>query len=108
VSNVENYLTLSARLALSASLGRHVQFLASFDYGWDQSHLISFADAGVDRPTCSAGETSGCEMDENDIVDPGSAEVNPFHVPAIDGAGHRYRVDGSRAYRAGIHALFMF
>jgi hypothetical protein len=47
-------------------------------------------------------------MDENDIVDPGSAEVNPFHVPAIDGAGHRYRVDGSRAYRAGIHALFMF
>jgi hypothetical protein len=94
---VENYLTLSARLALSTSLGRHVQFLASFEYGWDQSHLISFADAGVDRPTCSSGQTSGCD-----------AEVNPLHVPVIDAAGHRDRVDDSHSYRAGIHALFLF
>jgi hypothetical protein len=54
------------------------------DTVWKTDHAISFADAGVDRST-----------DDNDLVNPGTDEVNPLHVPTIDLVGHRYRsVDG--------------
>lgn len=97
ISNVENYLTMAARLGLEAAIGPRVQFGASVEYAWDQSHLITFADAGVDDPD-----------DANDVVDPGTAEVNPFHVPTIDDAGHRYRVDQARSFVVGVHALVLF
>lgn len=81
VSNVENYLRLGSRAAFAAYIGRHVRLDLGVDLGWEQSHLISFADPGTDG------------SDSNDIVDPNSAEVNPLHAPLIDTVGHRYRAD---------------
>lgn len=83
ITNVENYLELTGRLAVRAQIGPHVRFAVVGDLVWKTDHAISFADAGVD------GE------DDNDLVNPGTDEVNPLHVQTIDLVGHRYRsVDG--------------
>ncbi len=87
ISNFENYLETSTRFALRAALGNHAQFAVVVDLKWKTDHAISFADAGVDLPTCGNGR---CEADANDLVNPGTQEVNPLHAPRIDLVGHRY------------------
>lgn len=86
VSNVENFLTLGGQLGVTAHLGPRIRFELSFALDWDQSHLLTFADPGVDSD------------DDGDQVDPGSDEVNPLHVPLIDTTGRRYRVDEAFDY----------
>ena len=97
VSSVENYLTGAVRLGVDAAVTDLVRVDAGFRLGWEQSHLISFAGAGQDSAD-----------DENEVVDPLSEEVNPFHVPLIDGPGHRYRVDDAATYALslGVRVLF--
>ncbi|HEU5058966.1 MAG TPA: hypothetical protein VFU21_20675 [Kofleriaceae bacterium] len=81
VTNVENYLTLGGQAGVAAHLGERIRFDLSFALDWDQSHLLTFADAGTDSD------------DDGDTVDPGTAEVNPLHAPLVDTTGRRYRVD---------------
>ena len=86
VSNVENFLTLGGQAGVAAHLGPRIRFDLSFAVDWDQSHLLTFADPGVDSD------------DAGDIVDPGTAEVNPLHAPLIDTSGRRYRIDQTFDY----------
>lgn len=89
ISNVENYLETTGRFAVRAQIGPHVRFAVTGDLVWKTDHVITFADAGVDHVTCGTGELP-CEDDVNDLVNPGTAEVNPLHAPLVDLAGHRY------------------
>jgi hypothetical protein len=96
ISNVENYVTLGGQLGIGAELGEKVRFGASLALSHDQSHIISFTDAGVDKATCRNGQSPpACEIMSNEVVDPGSDEVNPLHVPTVDQVGKRYRLDGA-------------
>jgi hypothetical protein len=97
VSNVENYMTLAARAGMDAHLGRRVRLDAAGQIGWEQSHLISFADAGVD----GGG-------DDDDVVNPGTEEVNPLHAPLIDTVGHRYRVDEALDFVVSVGLRLLF
>ena len=108
ISNIENYLETSARLALRARLGTHVSFAAIGEGIWKTDHVISFADAGVDLPTCSGGETSHCESSDNDLVNPGTEEVNPLHNAQIDLVGHRYRSVNNFGFIIGIQGQVVF
>jgi hypothetical protein len=89
ITNVENYLETTGRFAMRAQIGPHVRFAVVGDLMWKTDHAITFADAGVDNPTCGTGELP-CEDDVNDLVNPGTEEVNPLHAPVIDLVGHRY------------------
>ncbi|HUH00440.1 MAG TPA: hypothetical protein VML75_00515 [Kofleriaceae bacterium] len=109
ISNVENYLTLGGRVGIGAQLGEKVRFGASVALTHDQSHLISFADAGVDKPTCRAGQVPpACEVSSNEVVDPGTDEVNPLHVQTIDQVGGRYRLDGADDFLFLVDARVLF
>jgi hypothetical protein len=108
ISNIENYLELTGEAGIEAQLGSRVRLAARFRYADQQGHLVSYADAGVDKPTCAAGQTSGCEPMNNDVVDPGTEEVNPLHVPLIDSVGHRYRVEGGRTIGIGVELRVLF
>lgn len=107
-SNIENFMTLDSQLQVTASIGERVRFAAGMGLVYEQSHLISFADAGQDLPTCSGSNMSGCESNSNDVVDPGSPEVNPLHAPIIDLAGHRYRVADGQTINVNISARILF
>lgn len=90
ITNIENYLETRAKIAIRAELGPHVRLSAGADIVWKTDHSITFADAGVDLPTCAAGQTTHCETTNNDVINPGTAEVNPLHNGKIDLVGHRY------------------
>jgi hypothetical protein len=107
ISNYESYLETAARVALRARLGPHVSFAALGELIWKTDHVISFADAGVDLPTCPTG-TPRCEIDNNDLVNPGTAEVNPLHARPIDLVGHRYRSEHNRGIVIGVEARLEF
>jgi hypothetical protein len=96
ISNIENYLELSGRFAVRAQIGPHVRFAVVADLVWKTDHAISFADAGVDKD------------DDNDLVNPGTNEVNPLHAPTIDLVGHRYRVEDGFDIVLGVQGQVLF
>lgn len=112
ITNVENYLETAARFGVRGQLGKRVHFGLTVDVAWKTDHAITFADAGVDLPTCSGdpGEAPGrdCETDSNDLVNPGTAEVNPLHVPRIDLVGHRYLSVDNFAFSIGVQTQVLF
>ena len=107
ITNIENYLETRGKLAIRAQIGPHVRFAVSGELVWKSDHLITFADAGVDLPTCD-GSGGTCENEENDLVNPGTDEVNPLHVQAIDLVGHRYRSEDNFGVVFGVHGQVLF
>ncbi len=95
ISNIENYLETAVRVAIRAELGTHVKFAVLGDMIWKTDHVISVADAGVDR-------------DGNDLVDPGTNEINPLHVDKIDLVGHRYHSVDNFGVVLGVQGLVTF
>jgi hypothetical protein len=110
VSNIENYLEGGAQAALRVDLGPLVHIAALGEVTRETAHLISFADAGRDRPTCTTGMSEGpsCEATSNEVVDPGTVEVNPLHAALIDQIGHRFLSDGAVNIRVGVEARILF
>lgn len=107
ISNYENYLETAARFAVRAKLGTVVQFGALVDVAWKTDHAISFADAGVDLPTCTSG-VGRCENEDNVLVNPGTEEVNPLHNPRIDLVGHRYFSTDNLSVTVGLQGIVLF
>lgn len=109
VSNHENYLETAGRAAVRAQLGRHVRFAATFDLIWKTDHVITFTDAGIDLPTCGTpGVTGACEDEDNGVVNPGTGEVNPLHVPRVDLVGHRYHSEDNLGFVIGVSGQVLF
>lgn len=99
VTTIENYLTFAGRLGVNAQIGSHARFSLAFELGRDQTHAISFTDAGVDFPACGAAHgPPDCETTDDLVVTPGTREVNPLHKQVIDVAGRRYLVDSTTTY----------
>lgn len=107
ISNVENHLESQLKLAVRAKLGSVVQFAAAVDLSWKTDHVISFADAGIDLPTCGSG-VAQCEDADNELVNPGTQEVNPLHAPRIDQVGHRYHSIDNFAIAIGVQGIALF
>jgi hypothetical protein len=108
ITTVENYMELGARLGVRAELGKHVHLGALVGLTTATDHAITFADAGVDKPACSGSVTTECENDTNDVVNPGTDEVDPTHVPLVDLVGHRYVLEDILAVQVAIRALVLF
>jgi hypothetical protein len=96
VSNVENYLESHGLFAVRAQLGPHVRFSVGADIKWKTDHVMTFADAGKDGD------------DDNDLVNPGTDEVSPLHVPGLDLVGHRYRSENGFDVSLGVTGLILF
>jgi hypothetical protein len=107
ITNIENYLETAARLAVRARIGAHFSFALTGQLAWRTDHVITFTDAGIDLPTCSAG-AQPCETDDNLLVNPGTREVNPLHVRQIDLPGHRYHAESGRSYGLAVTARLAF
>lgn len=107
VTSIENYLETSARLAVRGRLGHRLTLSAIGELTFRTDHVISFADAGVDLPTCPTGAPR-CEVDDNSLVNPGTPEVNPLHARTIDLVGHRYLAQSGRGYVLGVEAHLAF
>jgi hypothetical protein len=107
ISNIESYLETAARLAVRTKLGAHLTLGALGEMIWRTEHVISFADAGIDLPTCPTGAPR-CEDNNNEQVTPGTQEVNPLHQRTIDLVGHRYHAKRGRGYVLGVELQLLF
>jgi hypothetical protein len=85
VTTIENYMTFGGRLGLRGQIGENARFSASFELAYDQSHRISWTDAGID------GDDPGDRVDEDE-------ERNPLFTRITDLPGRRYLVDESVTY----------
>jgi hypothetical protein len=108
VTQVENYMRVGGMLGATARIRPNTYVGFTFDLLFTQPHVITFSDAGLDLPTCSETITTGCETDSNNVVNAGTEEVNPGHVPLIDLVGQRYRVDEVFDYALRIEARVLF
>jgi hypothetical protein len=108
ITTVENYADLGARAAGRITVSDRFRITGSFEMLAQTEHVITFTDAGVDLPDCKAAANPSCEIDSNELVTPGTNEVNPLHVPLIDLIGHRYHVDDSLDYVVGVNAQLLF
>jgi hypothetical protein len=108
ISNIENHLETAARFGIRGQLGKRIHFAALVDLAWKTDHAITFSDAGVDLPSCTGGNGPDCEDDDNDLVNPGTREVNPLHVPLVDLVGHRYHAEDSFTFSIGVQAQVLF
>jgi len=107
ITNIENYLETTARLTVRAKLGARFQLAAFGEVIWKTDHVISFTDNGIDLPTCPTGAPR-CETADNNVVNAGTQEVDPLHVPLIDLVGHRYHAEDSRGFVVGAQAQVLF
>jgi hypothetical protein len=107
VSNIESYLETAARVAVRTKLGAHVTLSALGELVWRTEHIISFADAGIDLPTCPTGAPR-CENTNDELVTPGTEEVNPLFQRTIDFVGHRYHAKQGRGYVLGLEVQLLF
>ncbi|GAB4563911.1 MAG: hypothetical protein Tsb0020_13510 [Haliangiales bacterium] len=112
VTAIENYLRVGGHVGAKGHFATArfgvIDVGANFGILSSQSHTISYADVGEDLPTCSAAVSQPCEVEDNAVVDPDTAEVNPGYVPLIDFAGSRYRVDDIFDYIVRIEARILF
>lgn len=108
ISNIENYLETAAKLAIRVEIGPHVRFAVGTDIIWKTDHVITFANAGVDLATCGTGQTTHCETSNNDVINPGTVEVNPLHVGAIDLVGHRFHSEDNVGIVVGVSGQVIF
>jgi hypothetical protein len=108
VTNVENYLEMGGRVAARIAVGQKFRLAAGFELTAENEHVITFTDAGVDLPECSGAANAGCEVLDDDLVTPGTNEVNPLHVQQTDLIGHRYRTADVLNYMVGVTAQFLF
>ena len=95
VSNIENYLESAVKIALRGQIGPHVHFAAFGDLIWKTDHAITFAVAGVDR-------------NGNNVIDPGTTEVNPLYADIIDLVGHRYISADNFDFVLGLQGMVLF
>ena len=108
ITNIENYLETALRFGVRGQLGKRILFGVIVDLAWKTDHAITFADAGIDLPTCTGSRTTDCETESNDLVNPGTEEVNPLHAPQIDVVGHRYLSIDNFAFSIGVQAQTLF
>jgi len=95
ISNIEQYLETRLTAAVRGAIGPHVRFAATFALQWESDHAITFADAGVDG-------------NGNNVIDAGTAEVNPLHNDKIDLVGHRYISEDNFGYTVGLEGEVLF
>jgi hypothetical protein len=109
ISNVENYISFATKVGVRTEIGEKVRFGGSFELRTDQAHTATFADAGIDKPTCSGSSSPPeCEIESNDIVDGGTDEVNPLYDQTIDLVGHRFRIEEAASYVLMVDVRVLF
>ena len=107
ITNIENYLELGGKVHGRIEVGKNLRITALVELGTETEHVITATDAGVDLPPCDGGG-GDCETTSDELVTPGTAEVNPLHVPLIDLVGRRYHTDSVLTFVVGAHVQLLF
>lgn len=83
ITDIQDYGTFGLDFALNFHFNKFARMNLGADLNTDTRHFLTFADRGK-----SAGSGS-----DDDVVEPGTDEVNPVRRDVIDNVGRRYVID---------------
>lgn len=83
ITDIQDYGTFGFDLALNFHFSKYARMNLGVDMNTDTRHFLTFADRGR-----SAGSGN-----DDDVVEPGTSEVNPVRRDVIDNVGRRYVID---------------
>jgi hypothetical protein len=108
-TTIENYMTFAGRIGVNGQVGPHAKLSVAFELGRDQTHAITYDDAGAVFPMCGPTHAPpNCEATTDNVVTPGTREVNPLHKSLIDVAGRRFIIDDSTTYSFLVSGQLLF
>ena len=83
ITNIQDFATFGMNLGLNFTLNKYAVLMIGADARTDTRHWISNAGRGDGKANASG---------DPDLVEPGTAEVNPVRRDVIDNVGRRYAV----------------
>jgi len=103
------YVSVNARIAATLQAGEYVKFTAGVGLTYDQSHLITDADACNPNFTGSAAAAGPCHT-ASTVGNAGTVTgiPNPNQRPIIDLPGHRFSSDDGTIVDLWISGVVMF
>jgi hypothetical protein len=96
VTTVENFVRFGLRMGVHAQITKYAKFSIIYSLVHEQEHFLTTDDAGVDN------------VNPNGVIDVATAELNPWHRPIINQAGHRIRAQETLIHQLSIGLKLMF
>ncbi len=109
ITDQQAYASVGGKIGATLQAGEYVKFNVGFGLQYDQSHLITAADACNPNFTSDAGAAGSCHT----AASPGQSSVvtgipNPNQRPIIDLPGHRFSSDDTTIIDLWINGVVMF
>lgn len=101
VSISENFVRLGVRLGVHAQITKYAKLSIVYQLSHEQEHFLTTDDAGVDNGRNDADHTAG-------VIDVATNELNPWHRPVINQAGHRIRAQETMIHKLSVGLKLMF
>jgi hypothetical protein len=95
ISTVENFVRFGLRLGIHAQITQYAKLSIVYSLIHEQEHFLTTDDAGED--------TNG-----SGVIEVDSNELNPWHRPIINQAGHRIRAQETLIHQLSIGLKLMF
>lgn len=95
VSTVENFVRFGLRVGVHAQITKYAKLSIIYSLVHEQEHFLTTDDAGEDD-------------DGNGVINVETAELNPWHRPIINQAGHRIRAQETMIHTLSIGLKLMF
>lgn len=94
VTDLQDFATFGFDFGLNFHLGPYARLSLGTELQSDTRHFLTFADRG--------------DTGDNDLVDPGTTEVNPVRRDVVDDVGRRYVIDDVLSVAAYLRFLLTF
>ncbi len=96
VTTVENFVRFGLRVGVHAQITKYAKLSIIYSLIHEQEHFLSTDDAGEDT------------VNVNGVIDVDTAELNPWHRPIINQAGHRIRAQETLIHMLSVGLKLMF
>jgi hypothetical protein len=102
ITTVENFVRFGLRLGMHAQITRYAKLSIIYALIHEQEHFLTTDDAGVD------GHLVNGQMAYDGQINIDTKELNPWHRPIINQAGHRIRAQETLIHMLSIGLKLMF
>ncbi len=96
ITTVENFVRFGVRVGVHAQITRYAKLSLVYSLTHEQEHFLTTDDAGEDN------------INVNGVIDVDTAELNPWHRPVINQAGHRIRAQETLIHVLSVGLKLMF
>jgi hypothetical protein len=108
ITDQQAYASVGAKMSATIQAGEYIKFTAGVGLTYDQSHLITSADACNPNFTSDAGAAGSCKTTASFGGGSITGIPNPNQRPSIDLPGHRFSSDDSTIIDLWVNGVVMF